>query len=56
MHCAPISDGSLSKPCAALLQPVQCMLDGVKAIADYAGLPSASEETKALAPLMPPDV
>jgi len=32
--------------------------DSIKAIADhdYAGLPSTSEETKIVAPLMPPEV
>ena len=30
--------------------------DGIKAIADYAGLPSTSKETKVLAPLSPPEV
>ena len=30
--------------------------DGIKMIADYAGLPSTSEETKVLDPLMLPEV
>ena len=30
--------------------------DGIKATTDYAGLPSTNEETKALAPLMLPEV
>ena len=48
---------------AALCQPSACAMltevmnqDGIKVIADYAGLPSTSEETKVLAPLMPPEV
>ena len=48
---------------AVLHQPSTCTVltelrnqDGVKAIVNFAGLPSTSKETKVLPPLMPPEV
>ena len=64
IHCAPTSGGILSKaqyehvstwPACAVLTELNDQ-EGVKAIADSAGLPSTSEETKVLDPHMPPEV
>jgi len=44
---------STSPACAVLTELRD--RDGIKAIADYAGLPSTSEETKVLAHLVPPE-
>ena len=46
---------SSTSPTSAVLTELRDW-DGVKAIADYTGLPSTSEETKVLVPLMHPEV
>jgi len=64
IHCVPTSGGTLGKahyehcstlPASAVLTELRDW-DCVKAIPDYAGLHSTSEETKVLALLMPPEV